>query len=296
MNRRVLLIDADAGFRETLTRELGRYKGVVVMTEADATRAFAIAAADAPSLIIIAVEEPEKTGYKVFQKCKKGALSKVPILLVTASVSADSFAKHRGLKVHADEYVDKRTMSAQELVGKIDGLIGLGAPSDSLPDIPVDDLAMDGASDVVEETFGDDPATEFANEARTVGPGDGAAQLEKLVDAETDAAFASLLGDEPLAIGPEADAAAIPEPVPHSIEDDHDPSAPPPDEAAPRSVLSDADMQSVPTPVHDEGHDPSESFVTRSEVHDHFDTESAGDDSSVSGEATPVATWATGSS
>ena len=30
---------------------------------------------------------------------------------------------HRGLKVHADEYIDKRTMSTHELVGKIDGLI-----------------------------------------------------------------------------------------------------------------------------------------------------------------------------
>ena len=124
MNRRVLLIDADEGFRDTLTRELRRYKGVVVMTEADAERGFAIATADAPSLIIIAVEEPDKTGYKVFQKCKKGALSKVPILLVTQSVSADSFAKHRGLKVHADEYIDKREMSEHELVGVVGGLVG----------------------------------------------------------------------------------------------------------------------------------------------------------------------------
>jgi ActR/RegA family two-component response regulator len=55
MNRRVLLIDADPAFRDTLTRELGRYRGVVVMTEPDSERAFAIAAADAPSLIVIAV-------------------------------------------------------------------------------------------------------------------------------------------------------------------------------------------------------------------------------------------------
>jgi hypothetical protein len=276
MNRRVLLIDADTEFRDTLTRELGRYKGVVVMTEADADRAFAIAAAEAPSLIVIAVEEPEKTGYKVFQKSKKGALSKVPIMLVTHSVSADSFAKHRGLKVHADEYVDKRTMSTHELVGKIDGLIGLGEPSDSLGDISVDDLAMDGASDVVEETIGgDDAVDEFdAHEARTVGPGQGGSQLDKLMDLETDAAFASLLGDEPPAVGPEADAGAIPEPVPHVLDDDHEP-APPPEDAAPKSVMSDADMQSVPLPVHDGGHEPSERFGSRAQVLDNFESESA---------------------
>ena len=41
MNRRVLLIDADPAFRDTLTRELARYK-VVVVTEPDAERALAL--------------------------------------------------------------------------------------------------------------------------------------------------------------------------------------------------------------------------------------------------------------
>src|SRR3569623_2535519 len=111
MNRRVLLIDADTGFRDTLTGELARYKGVVVQTEPDPDRALAAATADPPALIIIAVDEPDKTGYKVFQKCKKGAQSKVPVLLVTSSLTPASFAQHRGLKPHADEYIDKREMS-----------------------------------------------------------------------------------------------------------------------------------------------------------------------------------------
>src|SRR5438105_7180369 len=118
MNRRVLLIDSDTTFRDSLTQQLGRYR-VVVMTEPDAERALAIGGADAPALIVIAVDEPEKAGFRAFQKCKKGALAQVPIMLVTSSVSPDSFAKHRGLKVHADDYIDKRTMSDQELVGKI---------------------------------------------------------------------------------------------------------------------------------------------------------------------------------
>jgi len=278
MNRRVLLIDADTGFRDTLTRELGRYKGVVVMTEADADRAFAIAAADAPSLIVIAVEEPDKSGYKVFQKCKKGALAKVPVLLVTSSVSADSFAKHRGLKVHADEYIDKRDMSNHELVGKIDNLIVLGDPSDDEVGIPIeDDIPMEIADGdvVVDETVaGDDDQSgpnDFVHEARTVAPGEGGMKLDSLVDAETDAAFASLLGAETPASGPAADASAIPEPVPHTIED-HSEDEPPADEidqAAPKMEL--ADMQSVPTPVHDGGREPSENFESVSGVHDFED-------------------------
>ncbi|HEX7703666.1 MAG TPA: response regulator, partial [Kofleriaceae bacterium] len=92
MNRRVLLIDSDPAFRDTLTRELARYK-VVVMTEADADRALALANADSPALIVLCIEEPDKkAGFRVFEKCKKGTLSKVPIILVTGSVPADSFA------------------------------------------------------------------------------------------------------------------------------------------------------------------------------------------------------------
>jgi DNA-binding response OmpR family regulator len=58
MSRRILLIDADTEFRDTLTQQIGRYR-VVVMTEPDSDRALALASSDPPDLIIIAVEEPE---------------------------------------------------------------------------------------------------------------------------------------------------------------------------------------------------------------------------------------------
>ena len=89
---------------------------------------------------------------------------------------------------------------------------------------------------VVDETVaGDDEPSgpdDFVHEARTVGPSDGM-KLDSLVDAETDAAFASLLGADVPASGPAADASAIPEPVPHTIED-HSDEEPPVDQAAPR--------------------------------------------------------------
>src|SRR3569832_771213 len=64
MNRRVLLIDADPAFRDTLTRELARYK-VVVMTEPDAERALALAAADAPALILLTIEDADHPGHRL---------------------------------------------------------------------------------------------------------------------------------------------------------------------------------------------------------------------------------------
>src|SRR3569832_735127 len=226
MNRRVLLIDADPAFRDTLTRELARYKAVV-MTEPDAERALALAAADAPTLILLTIEEADKkSGFRVFEKCKKGVLSKTPIILVTGSVPPESFAKHRNLKVHADEYIDKRSMSTHELVGKIDGLIALGDPDDEELAIPVkDEIPMEIAEGdvVLDEGVGDDHAdhpprlaheppalqdpepgdapdalVEFeTNEGRSVS-GDGLT-VDSVVEAETDAAFDALMGgmDDP---------------------------------------------------------------------------------------------------
>ena len=239
MNRRVLLIDADPAFRDTLTRELARYK-VVVTTEPDAERALALAAAEAPALILLTIEEADKkSGFRVFEKCKKGALSKTPIILVTGSVPPESFAKHRNLKVHADEYIDKRSMSTHELVGKIDGLIALGDPDDDELAIPVEDeIPMEIAEgdvvldEVVGDDHGDQPAMlsheppalaepdahdEFEDgEARTVG-GDGLT-VDSVVEAETDAAFDALMGGfgdpEPLA---EPAAEPSPEPSPEMV-------------------------------------------------------------------------------
>ena len=107
MNRRILLIDADPGFRASLTQRLAPYQ-FEIAAESDVEQALALGAAALPALLVVAVDEPDKAGFKIFQRCKRGALAKVPIVLVTSSVAPESFAKHRGLKVHADEYIDKR--------------------------------------------------------------------------------------------------------------------------------------------------------------------------------------------
>src|SRR5215468_9834875 len=156
MNRRVFLIDADSAFRDTVRQQLGRYRfEVVVQPDSDK----ALANADDAALIIVAVEEPDKAGFKVFQRCKKGPLGKVPIMLVTASVAPESFAKHRGLKIHADDYLAKRTLAARELLRKVDGLVGLGEPAepdDELMPLEVDEISLSSDDMVLEETVGED--------------------------------------------------------------------------------------------------------------------------------------------
>ncbi|HWU89512.1 MAG TPA: response regulator, partial [Kofleriaceae bacterium] len=195
MNRRILLIDADPAFRTTLAQHLGRYQ-FVLDVEPDPDEAIAHGAMNAPATVMVAVEEPEKVGFKVFQRLKKGPLAKVPIVLVTSSVSPESFAKHRGLKVHADEYLDKRTLSQDELLGKLDNLIGLGDLAEDDLDIPVevDDIALTDGDMVLDETVGEEEGG-FGGGAGGAGSSGVLEQrLDSAVDAETEAAFEALLG------------------------------------------------------------------------------------------------------
>lgn len=219
MTRRVLLIDADPAFRDTLTSELGPYQ-VAVVAEPDPERALQLATADPPALIVLCIEESDsKTGFRVFERCKKGPLASVPIMIVTGSISPDTFAKHRGLRNHADEYVDKRKLSSHELVSAIDKLIGLDDDlaipiEDEIPmEIIEDDVAMDDARDHSE--------FDTSDEVRAKGE----RVLDSAVEQETDAAFAALFGgDSSDSLFSEAAPAAAPPAAPtaSALRDDED--------------------------------------------------------------------------
>ena len=133
MTRRVLLIDSDVMFEHTLRQQLAPFRIDVDVAEEDSDPLGAVT--EPPELIIIAVDEPQKSGYALCNKAKRGALANVPVLLVTATVSPDGFANHAKLKAHADAYLDKREMSLDELLGKIDNLIELGEASDVNDDV-----------------------------------------------------------------------------------------------------------------------------------------------------------------
>ncbi len=196
MNRRILLIDADPAFHASMTKQLARFRFDIVH-EPDGERAHAAASAELPALLIVAVEEPEKAGFKLFQKLRKGPTAKVPIMLVTSSMTTESFAKHKALKVHADDYLDKRTQ-ADELLGKLEQLIGLGDPIEDDFDIPleVDEIPLAEGDMVLEETIGDDDIQDVQEFEDPHNAGTRNMAVDKLVDAEIDAGFAAMFGDD----------------------------------------------------------------------------------------------------
>ncbi len=122
--RRLLLIDDDPGFQRLLEERLGPY-GFHIVLPVDASNPLGHLKDVRPALIVIAVELPDKVGYALCNKAKKGLARDIPVILTTSSVPASGFRSHRKLKVHADEYIDKRSMTEEEVVAKVDHLVGL---------------------------------------------------------------------------------------------------------------------------------------------------------------------------
>jgi CheY-like chemotaxis protein len=199
-DRHVLLVDTDKKFQDTLKKALQPY-GVDVVVVDDGSDGISRARELSPELVVIAVEMPKREGYGIFSKARKTLGKKVPIALVTSSVSADDFSKHQKLNAHADEYIDKRTISRDDLLRRVDRLIALGEPiaeGDEL-ELSVDDaeeLAIEEEIAVVDEIPGDGElegdvgggaGLDYDDRTRVSG-----ALVDEGIDAETDAAFAAL--------------------------------------------------------------------------------------------------------
>jgi len=202
--RRILLIDNDTEFQTRLQENLAPYGFEVYVADEDPASLQSVTDLG-PEALFIAVELPDKTGYSLCNKAKKGVAKQLPVVLTTASVPPSGFASHRKLKVHADEYLDKRGLTDQDLLHKLDALIGLGGVIEGDDDdmelsVDVEEIAVDDIS--LEEEFEgqelsvadieiqDDFASDFDDGAtRVAAP---SMLVDAGIDAETDAAFEAL--------------------------------------------------------------------------------------------------------
>lgn len=198
--RRILLIDNDRAFHRLVSDQIGPYGfEVIPASPADPDVLAKVTQLD-PAIVIIAVDEPDKVGYSLCNKAKKGVAANLPVILATSTVTPAGFANHRKLKLHADEYIDKRGLNPAEVVGKIDNLIGLGelrhdvvasTGEDEFDElqvpVEVEDMALDLADAEVVEQLDDDFESEGASShGREANPTDS------MLEADLDGAFAAI--------------------------------------------------------------------------------------------------------
>ena len=143
----------------------------------------------APRLIFIAVDLPAKEGFALFNEIRR-SVKRTPIVLATSTLPSEDMNLHAKLKMHAEAYLDKRTVSGEALLNCLNDLLALdlaptelSALSAVVPRLETDRPPGPGDDDASRSTEAPDssvnrdlertatsPAEESSSRAEPVGP------------------------------------------------------------------------------------------------------------------------------
>lgn len=141
MPKKILLIENDSAFAGSLAESL-ESSGFDVRVAAEGKAGLDLAREWAPDGIVLCVELPGMSGYLVCQKLRKDDATKaIPLVLTSAEATADTFEKHKALKVRADAYLLKPFVPGALL----EELAGIGLASESTPNT-TDEISLQPVS------------------------------------------------------------------------------------------------------------------------------------------------------
>ena len=129
VERRILLVDDEAGLRRTLSDRL-RKEGYGVDTAANGLIASEMARKSDYDLLILDLNLPAKNGLEVCQDLRREGKNVAVLMLTARDAVAD---KITGLKLGADDYMTKPFESA-ELMARIEALLRRTQAADAGPD------------------------------------------------------------------------------------------------------------------------------------------------------------------
>lgn len=124
----VFIIESDATFAAELDAKF-RERGHTTKLLDDGNEAVTLAAQAAPDVFVLCAELPKLNGFSVCNRLKREPkLEAVPVVLISANASAETFEQHRRLpKKSAQAYVHK-PVAAAELVSNVERLLGVAPP------------------------------------------------------------------------------------------------------------------------------------------------------------------------
>lgn len=124
MSRKVLIADDEPNIVTSLEYLMNK-RGYEVKIARNGDEALALVASFLPDVVLLDVMMPRKSGYEVCQQIREHAEWQ-HIKVVMLSAKGREAEVNKGLSLGADSYVTK-PFSNQELIDKIDGLLGSGA-------------------------------------------------------------------------------------------------------------------------------------------------------------------------
>jgi DNA-binding response OmpR family regulator len=123
MGKRVLIADDEPNI-VTALEFLLRRSGYEVSIARNGEAALKLVEAQLPDLVLLDVMMPLRSGYEVCQRMRERAdWQHIKIIMLTAK--GRDVEMNKGLSIGADLYITK-PFSTQELVAKINGLLGVG--------------------------------------------------------------------------------------------------------------------------------------------------------------------------
>src|SRR3990172_12910526 len=170
---KILLIESDGPFAQDLSTAL-EARGLEARVTADGKEGLDLAKVDRPDLIVLCVELPKMSGYSVCNKLKKDEqLKSIPLVIISAEATQETFEQHKKLKTRAEGYLIKPFEPAA-LLKTIEGLIEV-PPEPAL--VSSEELVT--LDDVDLEVLPDAPVEEV-QEAEEVAPSSAPSEDEDL--------------------------------------------------------------------------------------------------------------------
>jgi DNA-binding response OmpR family regulator len=124
MSKKILIADDEPNIVTALEFLLER-NGYEVVIARNGSAALKLVEEHKPDLVLLDLMMPVKSGYEVCQRMRERAdWRQIKIIMLTAKGRDVEMSK--GLSIGADLYITK-PFSTQELVAKINGLLGVGA-------------------------------------------------------------------------------------------------------------------------------------------------------------------------
>jgi DNA-binding response OmpR family regulator len=200
MPKRILLIDSDESFAQGLAAA-AEANGFTASTATHSEQGVALAQQENPDLIVVCVEAQPTNGYMICTRLKKDErLKSIPVILISANATPDSFEKHKKLKTRAEDYLIK-PFGARALLQTAARLLGGPAPEvdEQMVDMNDESLGLPGAS------LSDDEPIQMgeaeAAQAHSAG-NDAVVEMEELVEMDDAPALGAHRGsgDEDLAM------------------------------------------------------------------------------------------------
>jgi len=213
MSKKILLIESDGAFAQELANAL-EARGLQARVTGDGKEGLDLARIDRPDCIILCVELPKMSGYSICNKLKKDEqLKDIPLVIISAEATPETFEQHRKLKTRAEDYLIK-PFDAATLLQKLAALMELPpepeAPAEEM--VTLDEVTLEDVEEL-DAGAGVAAAALAAEEDDDLKLLDDA--FENLASPDPTTMIANLTGD---AEGGSATRAAMPEPEPEALE------------------------------------------------------------------------------